>query len=86
MTDTPRRTAADFSTADRSRIAVRPMPAHIGEAVRVVVVGQMAASLIHHRADLSSEADCRDVLVGVGYGIDSINTLLGRAISAASGK
>ncbi|MDF3606527.1 hypothetical protein PE067_10485 [Paracoccus sp. DMF-8] len=82
MTDCPDRTAADFTLADR-RIAVREAPHHVREAVHALLVGQMAGDLILHRADLSNTVDCRDVLVEAGYGTDSINNLLTRAIQAA---
>lgn len=82
MTDSPARTADHFTLADR-RIFVREAPHHVREAVHNVLVGQMAGHLILHRADLSNTVDCRDVLVEVGYGTESINNLLQRAIGAA---
>lgn len=70
-------------TASDRRNNVREAPHHVREAVKSLVVGQMAGDLILHRADLSNTVDCRDVLVEVGYGTDSINNLLTRAIEAA---
>ncbi|MDF3606491.1 hypothetical protein PE067_10255 [Paracoccus sp. DMF-8] len=75
--------AADPSDVVRNGVIFRKAPPHVADAVKTIIVGQMAASLIQDRADSADEAACRDVLVGVGYGTDSINNLLTRAIEAA---
>ncbi|MDF3605996.1 hypothetical protein PE067_07535 [Paracoccus sp. DMF-8] len=75
--------AAVASNADHDRVIVRKMPPHVADAVKAIIVGQMASSLILRRADLADEAACRDVLVRPGYGTDRINNLLTRAIEAA---
>lgn len=52
-------------------------------SIHAIIVGHMASALIASKADLSNHASCRDAMFATGFGEQSIDHLLTRAIEAA---
>lgn len=58
-------------------------PFHVRMAIHSIIVGQMAAAMLLHKADLYDRAACRTLLLVVGHGESSVDQLLSRAIDLA---
>lgn len=63
-------------------IVRQPSPA-LRAQIHAIIVGHMASALIASQADLSNLSACRDAMFATGFGEQSIDHLLTRAIDAA---
>lgn len=67
-----------------ARIVRHAAPVHVREAVHAILTGAMAAHLLAHRVQLTSEEACRGALIEAGFGENSVATLLPRVIASAN--